>query len=434
MKGDLPGRTLLWRIVQDHERKDLFFLATEFGICFTIDGGKKWIQMKGGLPVISFRDLAIQRRENDLVCASFGRSFYILDDYSPLRTVTEEQLKQEATLFPVKDAWWYPQRMQLGGEPKGSQGAGLFAAPNPPYGAVFTYYLKETYKSRKELRQEEEKKLIKENAAVTFPGWDEVEAERRQEKARIVITVMDKSGNIIRRLSGPAEKGFHRIAWDFKASAIYAISLGSEFPPKEDRPGMLVPPGTYSVSISKEIDGVITPLSGPESFEVKQLRESSLKGSSQEDIAAFRKELEEMQQAVEALAITMEDAGKRVNAMRLALSRTSMAPGELDSGLYSLKQELFDLDEQLYGNRSQQQVGESSPPTVASRMNYAAYGIAGSLYGPTGTQKQSLELARKAYKEIRDKVIALTETRIPAMEKVLVEAGAPWIEGQPLPE
>ena len=84
IKGDIPDRTLVWRVVQDHVKPNLLFAATEFGIYFTGNGGEKWIKLKGGAPTISFRDLAIQRRENDLVGASFGRGFFVLDDYSPL--------------------------------------------------------------------------------------------------------------------------------------------------------------------------------------------------------------------------------------------------------------------------------------------------------------------------------------------------------------
>ena len=69
IKSNLPERTLLWRIVQDHIKPELMFLGTEFGVYFTIDGGNEWIKIKGGAPTISFRDLAIQRRENDLVGA-----------------------------------------------------------------------------------------------------------------------------------------------------------------------------------------------------------------------------------------------------------------------------------------------------------------------------------------------------------------------------
>ena len=143
MTGDLPDRHLVWRIVQDHEKPDLFFLGTEFGIFFTIDGGNQWIKLSGDAPTIPFRDLVIQKRENDLVGASFGRSFWILDDYSPLRLVSEQSLEQPATLFPVRDAWWYIPRRPLGGGEKANQGTDFFMAPNPPFGAVFTYYLKD---------------------------------------------------------------------------------------------------------------------------------------------------------------------------------------------------------------------------------------------------------------------------------------------------
>ncbi|PLX16832.1 MAG: glycosyl hydrolase, partial [Marinilabiliales bacterium] len=168
IKGNIPDRTLLWRIVQDHEKPQLMFLASEFGIYFTINGGAKWIKFSGGVPTISFRDLAIQRRESDLIGASFGRSFYILDDYTALREVSEEQLKEEATLFPTRKAWWYIQRTPLSDE-KGSFGAQLYTAPNPPFGAVFTYYIGKDFKTLEEIRKEKEKELINENKNIPFP-------------------------------------------------------------------------------------------------------------------------------------------------------------------------------------------------------------------------------------------------------------------------
>jgi hypothetical protein len=434
IRGDLPGRTLLWRIVQDHERKDLFFLATEFGIYFTIDAGEKWIQLKNGLPTISFRDLAIQRRENDLVGASFGRSFYILDDYSPLRHISEEQLNEEATLFPVKDAWWYPQKRLLGGSEKGSQGAGLFTAPNPPYGAVFTYYLKETVKTVKDIRKENEKKLTKGGEDILFPGWDSLEVERRQEKPRIWLTVRDEEGNMVRKMNGPASKGMHRVSWNFRANAKRVIEEGAKYPPSDDPSGRLMAPGTYSVLLSREVDGVVTDLAGPVSFEVKQLKEGALEGSTQEEIAIYRTEVEDMQQAVRALSVTLQNANDRLNALRLALYRAPIERGGLAEKLHDLNQELLALDEELNGNRSKQEIGENSPPTVRSRIGIAAQGTYNMLYGPTAMHKENLEFAKSAYRDIREKVVEITNERIPAFERELQAAGAPWIEGQPLPE
>ena len=98
LSKNLPKRTLLWRIVQDHVNKNLFFLATEFGVYTSLDGGVNW-QKLPGTPNMGFRDLVIQKRENDLVAASFGRGFYVLDDYSALREMTPARLKEEGTLF-----------------------------------------------------------------------------------------------------------------------------------------------------------------------------------------------------------------------------------------------------------------------------------------------------------------------------------------------
>ncbi|MGK7369750.1 MAG: VPS10 domain-containing protein, partial [Candidatus Halalkalibacterium sp. M3_1C_030] len=171
ISGNLPDRHLVWRMVQDHEKEDLLFAATEFGIFFTINGGEEWVELKGGAPTISFRDIVIQREHEDLVAASFGRSFFILDDYTPLREISEETLNNEAKLFDTRETFWYVPNSVVS-----SMGANYYKADNPPFGAVFTYYLKEGYQSLEAQRKEREKQLD-EDADVPFPGWDELERE-----------------------------------------------------------------------------------------------------------------------------------------------------------------------------------------------------------------------------------------------------------------
>jgi hypothetical protein len=322
----------------------------------------------------------------------------------------------------------------LGGSEKGSQGAGLFTAPNPPYGAVFTYYLKDTYKTIKDIRKKKEKELTKGGEDIPFPGWDSLEVERRQESPRIWLTVRDEDGNMVRKMNGPASKGIHRVAWNFRANANRAIEEDAKYPPEGDPSGIMMTPGTYSVQLSKEIDGVVSELSDPMNFEVKQLRSGALEGSTQEEMTAFRKEVDEMQMAVRALSITMNNARDRLNALRLALYSAPIERGGMAEELHDLNQELLALDEELNGNRSRQEIGENSPPTVRSRISIAAQGTNNMLYGPTDMHKENLDYAKNAYRQIREKVVDITENRIPALEKELQEAGAPWIEGQPLPE
>ncbi len=431
IKGNLPGRTILWRIVQDHENKDLMFLGTEFGIYFTVTGGKKWAKLKGGVPTISFRDLAIQRRENDLVGASFGRSFYILDDYSALRQVSEEQLKEEATLFPARKAWWYKQRSTFGGK-KGSQGAQLFTAPNPPFGAVFTYYIGKDYKTLAELRKEKEKKLTEENEDIPFPGWEKLDAEQLQKKPKIILTVKDTAGNVVRKIDGPAKKGFHRVSWDLKTASKRAINpdqINSNWQPE----GFMAEPGQYTVTLSKQIDGDVKKLSEPIEFDVEVLRKGALEGASPEEVVAFWKSLEELQGKMSAVSIAIKETNKKLQAMERALSRTDVDPTVLNTKMHNIKMKLARLRLEFFGSRAKSEVGERNNPTINNRISAARMGTSNSTYGPTPTHKRSLEIAQTEFKALKAQLTEIMEHNIPTVEKELKELGAPWIPGQELP-
>ena len=159
--GDLPENGPVLAFAEDTVNANLLFAGTEFGAFFTIDGGQHWVRLKGGLPTIAVRDMVIQAREGDLVIATFGRGFYVLDDITPLRQMKAESTEQAAAVFPVKDALLYVERHPLGEPKKGFQGDAFYTAENPPYGAVFTAYMKEKIKTKKEKRQEAEKDAAK---------------------------------------------------------------------------------------------------------------------------------------------------------------------------------------------------------------------------------------------------------------------------------
>jgi hypothetical protein len=429
--SNLPEKTLVWRIVQDHVNKDLFFLATEFGVYFTINAGEKWVKLKGGLPTISFRDLAIQRRENDLVAASFGRSFYVLDDYSALRNVSEEQLSKEATLFSTRKAWWYFKKPHLSfWSGKGSMGASHFIAENPPFGAVFTYYLKDGYKTSKEKRKEKEKQLEKQKANIPFPGWEAVEDERREHEPKIILTIRDKEGNVVNRVYGPAKKGFHRVAWDLRYPAPYAIDYDNMREEDDDyQPrGMMCAPGVYTVSMSKMVDGKIEKLSDAREFEVVRLREGALEGNPMNVTNDFWREYEAVYGQTTALSIELSNAVKRINAMEKALSMSKADPGELDENILTLKHKILDLNQRVYGQPDKLQMGEKTKPDINQRLFALNKGVTRSAYGPTDTHRETMSLIHKELGYINGELDKLN-SELDKTSDALIEAGAPYVEG-----
>ena len=433
ISGDLPDKHLVWRMVQDHVNKNLMFAGTEFGLFFTIDAGKKWLKLTGDVPTISFRDLAIQRTENDLIGASFGRGFFVFDDYSLLREVNSDQLKQTATLFSVKPAWWYIPKIVLGFSEKASQGSEFFTAKNPPFGSVFNYYLKEGLSTAKEKRQEQEKKAIKDKKAINMAGWDEIEAERLETKPVIWLTVKDNSGNVVRRIEGAIEKGFNQAVWDLRFPASEAIGTKGDFFGEEPK-GMLAAPGEYTVTLSQDINGEFKQLAEPKSFSVKRLRKGVLDGAEPKDTVAFWQQLANLQRQVTAAKKALSDSLSRAKQLKVALTRSYTEPGELDRALHQITAELNEFDVELNGLGSKNQIGEKNHMTISDRISAAMMGTTFSTYGPTPTHKDSLAIATEQFNLLKSKLNDLLENRIPQFEKKLQETGAPWVAGAPLPE
>jgi hypothetical protein len=387
------------------------------------------------VPTIAFRDLAIQRRENDLVGGSFGRGIFVLDDYSVLRDVSEEALGKEAVLFPARKAWWYVERDPLGESGKASLGAAWFTAPNPPFGAVFTYHLADDVRSREKARQEREKPLVEAGKDTPYPGWTEVEAERREPKPVVVLTVKDADGHVVRRVEGKTEKGFHRVAWDLRLPSTRALGSRSrsEEEDGEGPTGVLAPPGAYTVSLAKLVDGVATELAGPVRFEVARLRPGALPGSEPRETFSFLRRVAEAERATTAATQAVSQAQERVKALRTALERSLSAPDGLDAELRAIEQELFAIDEALGGNRARATIEDGGVATISRRVRVASTGGAWSTYGPTSTHRRSLEIAEQEFAGVRERLNAVLEQRLPAFEKRLEEAGAPWTPGRPVP-
>jgi photosystem II stability/assembly factor-like uncharacterized protein len=432
ISGNLPDRHILWRVVQDHVKPELMFVASEFGVFFTVNGGGTWTKLKGGAPNIAFRDLAIQTRENDLVGATFGRSFYVLDDYSPLREVNEDMLESGNIFFPVKDALWYVPKRSLGcGQPMclSSQGDSYFMGPNPDFGATFTYYLADGFKSSKDARREVEKELEENNEDVAFAGWDAILSEEREDEPAIVFTVTNSGGNIVRQVEAPAEAGFHRVAWDLRYP-----SLEPWTPEDSDNyfggGGVLVVPGTFTVSMQVRQDGVLTDLGEPRSFDVVSIRpDPVLPGSTQEQRAIFETQVAELSRAAEGTAASIADVIKELDAVKETLER-SLTDGSLYELANSIQQNLKIQRDRLTGNEKRMEYKDEGEMTVAARLWHAGFVFSVGAYGPTPEQRESLRIGRVLYDDIVSELDSVVNVDYAGLKEAMDTARVPWTPGR----
>jgi photosystem II stability/assembly factor-like uncharacterized protein len=430
--SNLPERHVLWRLVQDHVNPNLLFTATEFGVFFSVNGGSAWTKLAGGVPNIAFRDLAIQKRENDLVGASFGRSFYVLDDYSPLRDVTAGMLDSGSVLFPVRRVHWYIPKRPHSCETPGcvdSQGDAYFVSPNPPFGATFTYYLAEERKSLKDQRKAAEKDRVMRNEDVEFADFDRLQAEALEDDPAIVFMVTDTNGNVIRHLDAPAGAGFQRAAWDLRYPAVNPWQPESERNENGSGTGVLVAPGTYRVKMQQRIDGVLTDLNQEQSFEVVSIREPTLPGSSQQQRIVFQLQVDEMRRAVDGTLKSLDEVLTQLGAIEETLQNSSA-----DMALYaqsiSIEKRLTAQRDRLAGNRTSGEYSVNGPVSVTSRLRHAAYNPNTNAYGPTNTQSRSLSIARDEYGDISDQLTQLIDREYQALLGLLDAAGVPWTPGR----
>ena len=431
--SDLPARGSAWTIAEDSELRELLFAGTEFGLYFSKDGGAKWLRLKGGLPTIPVRDLAIQKREGDLVIASFGRGFFVLDDLTPLRIATPALLEGAAVTFPVKKALAYIPQTPLGLKGKAFLGETLFTAPNPPFGAVFTYYLKEEVKTKRKARLDAEKEADKKGVEIAYPTPADLRAEAREEDPAVVLTVKDADGNVVRRLTGPSKAGLSRVAWDLRFPPANPTRLT---PPPADNPffdppeGPLVVPGRYSVSFEKRVDGVLQPFGTPQSFVVESLGLQTLKAQDAAELLAFQKKTARLQRAVLGAVEAAEEAQGRLKAAKKAIEDTPGALPTLGAEARRIELALDDLMLGLRGDRVLDSRNEPTPMTTTDRVRAIVGAQWSATVAPTGTSRKAYADAADAFEGQLAALRTLVDSDLRALEAAMEKAGAPWTPGR----
>ncbi|SMD42266.1 Sortilin, neurotensin receptor 3 [Aquiflexum balticum DSM 16537] len=423
--GDLPVNTLVWVIKQDHIDENLLFIGTEYGIYFSVNKGVNWTKLNAGVPTIPFRDLALHARDNDLVGASFGRGIYILDDYSPLREINKLANANSNVVLPVRDAWWYVpnEPMQAKGMP--SQGSTSFVSDNPPFGAVFTYFINNLPKTEKAVRKESEKKLNDQKASIPFPGWDQLRGESIEEEPSVMLLVRDKNGEAIRWIEGVAKTGLHRASWDLRLPPPDPIELtvpAFQPPWVSDPQGPLVAPGKYSVELYVIKNGKLELHGDAQEFMVKPVHQKS---DDYEAMAAFKKQTSDLSRRTSSAASQLGEAGEKLRYIKAALTKTPNASPDLFAQLTALNASLFNLRTVLLGDAVLQRKDESTSPSIMSRVGVVIYGHWNTTEPPTATHKRNIEIAQAEFDQyLKDASAFYNE--LADFELKLERAGAPY--------
>ncbi|MBN3034256.1 MAG: hypothetical protein JW861_01620 [Bacteroidales bacterium] len=433
ISGSLPEKGTVYCIEQDPVMPELLFAGTEFGVFFTVDEGNTWTQLKSGIPTIAVYDMAIQERESDLVLATFGRGFYILDDYSPLRYLNQEILDDDAHIFPVKDAWMYiPQN-------RGGYGSGstVFLAGNPPFGATLTYYLKEAPKTLRQLRKEREKELVKENKPIPIPSMDEIRAEENEVKPHLVFTFSDEQGNVIRKLTAAASKGINRITWNLRFPDVRPVRVRDDRfdPMATGGDGMLVMPGNYQVTMDQYVRGEVTRLYGPEPFRAVVLENATLPAPDRTELVAFQHEVAKLSRAMWGAERFAYDLVERVRHLKQTAYKTPGVSFDLVKKIENLEKRLDDIIWTFEGQEPVASQEENLPavPSLNERLNSIVWAHWRSTSAPTRTQQDVFTILAEEFPPVLDDLKSIHATELPALEKELEDAGAPWTPGR-IPE
>ncbi len=429
--GDLDSGSIAWAIQQDHEDPDLLFLGAEYGMHVSWNGGTNWVKLAGAPPV-PFRDLKVHRRDDDLVGATFGRGFYVLDDYHALRGVADVAESGEPALFGLRDAWWYIPSVPAQAPGRPTQGSTAYVADNPPFGAVFSYYLPDDLTTAKEERRASEREARESGADASFPGFDALRLEELEVAPAVFVEIRDASGAPVRRVRGSAKAGVHRVAWDLRGPAPNPVNLTEPgFSPPWVRPpiGPLHAPGDYRARLLQVTRDGAMPLGEEVTFTVKAVP-TLPEGTDPTAVAAFQQETAALLRDAHAAAARTREIRTRLTHLRAALDETPGADPSLYAEMDAILRVVSDIEVALTGDPAAQSRNHPAAPSVRGRLTTIVSGHWATRQMPTETQRASLATAGGDFGDVSASLTELLTTTLPDLEARLTAAGAPFTPGR----
>jgi hypothetical protein len=372
----------------------------------------------------------VQERECDVVIGTFGRGFYILDDYSPLRNFKKDILDKDGFIFPVKDAKMYVQSRGFD-----NQGSSYFKSPNPEYGATITYFLKEVPKTAKAIRQEKEKALFEKGEPIPQPSTEDIKAEAKEIKPYLIFTITDETGNIIKKLYKTADKGVNRVTWNFTCEEIRPITTIKYDPisattGRRDG-GIQVMPGTYKVSLSIFSKGETKELAPSVPFVCKPLNLATFPAEDLKTKYAWISEASDFSRSIYG---TMNYTTELINKTNAVMQAIHEAPGASQEMMKEAERINNELDKIMFiFNGPQAKASDEELPPMDVPLSNRLNAMASSSYATSGDistiAKEQLDILKVEFPPILERVKKAGQD-LQNLDKQLDAIKAPWTPGR----
>jgi photosystem II stability/assembly factor-like uncharacterized protein len=435
---ELAGSAL--SVVQDPVDPNLLFVGTEVGLWVSFDGGRAWGRWTHGVPAVPVTDLAIQRRESDLVVATHGRAIYVIDDIRPLRGLTAEKLGQPLDLLPIAPARKHWQPAEDGGF---GFGATEFRGESRPYGALIAFVTEaddlpvadeEAERARKIAARQQKTRLVEREGAPEKPDPG-IEARGERARKRATIEIRDAAGALVRTLRVEPQRGLNRVAWNLGRNPHRSWPRAE--PPEKPDPnpsGPEVAPGRYEVTVRFRDRSATQPLEVTLDPGVSVSAESWL--ARERAIAEVGRIQAGAVDAVERIRAIYRDldglAADVAARHREELERGDLSAAELPLAADSraLREKLEAIEKKLW-----------SPPdtvgivfddeVVRTRLEFVSGYLASTWDAPGPNYLEPLRAAGESYAAALAELDALLGRELPALRAEVEKAGLGLLAGAP---
>ena len=377
ISGNLPvGGTV--NVIREHPKNaDLLFVGTERGAYVSFDRGGNWIRLQKNLPIVPVDDILIHTRDNDLIFGTHGRSIWILDDITPLEQLTGKVLDSEAYLFDIRPAMMFNYYSH-----KGDTGHKAFIAPNPPFGAIISYYLK---------------------------------SEATEE---VKITVMDKTGDVIRELTGPKEAGINRITWDLRYPPPVPPEAGEQVRFRRGPQGPFVLPDEYVVKLAA---------GGQEMTRTVQVEGDTRIVVAEADRKAQQEAiftLNRLYASAYAANRASDDIKTQLTGLKGRLKKLPQVPDDVTSAVDSVIEQIDKIRENLVGSPELRRRGITP---VFSEISSLSSGIGRYTGAPTPYQAERVKVLPGKLTPLIEELNAVIEKSILELNRIMNENNIPWL-------